>query len=1560
MEHIPDLILHLKSKGIFVKASDGLLRVVGNTPALSDKEKEKIKQLKAPILAFLQEHSPAADVQGGIPLVAPAPDYPLSAAQRRLWILSQFSESSIAYNIPGIYTFSGEMNIGALRQALQQVIQRHEILRTVFRENGKEEVRQCVLPLEALPFRMEVFELVNDPHQQEEIDRHVRRVTATAFDLSAGPLLRTTLLKIEENKWMLVYAMHHIISDGWSMQVLLRELLWLYCMGCGQSIAPLPPLRLQYKDYTCWRNSQLKGPLLDYHRRYWLRQFDGDIPVLELPADKLRPAVKTYNGLTLTRVIPVALAERLKSYVLQQGATLFMGLLSLMNALFYRYTGQEDITIGTPVAGRDHVDLETQIGFYVNTLALRCRFSGKDSFRTLLQQVKQITTEAYEHQIYPFDMLVDELRLQRDMSHSPLFDVMITMQDTAETSAGKKGGGELTATALAEGARSNSQFDLSVDFADTPEGLLVILEYNTDLYHYDRVARLGAHMEQLLEAALHLPDQPLSVLDFLSRQEKQYLLETLNNTDTLPDDTVFPACFEEQVALYPDNIAVVAGAVTLTYRELNEKANQLARYLRQSCNVRPDELVAVCLDRNEQMLIAVLAILKAGAAYMPVDPLFPQERKDYMMQDSGCRVLIDTESLDCFNEQRDLYAVSNLPAVATPAHLAYVIYTSGSTGKPKGAMIEHKGLFNHLVAMKEELQLQADSKIAQTAPFTFDISVWQLLNPLICGGATVIYEHARIADPGDFIHQCISDEITILQLVPSYLKVMLDILEEHPGILFPRLRYLLVTGEDTEAVLLQRWFALFPAIPVVNAYGPAEAADDVTLAIMHKAPVSGKVPVGRPIRNIRIYLLDKDGMLCPPGIEGEICVSGTGVGRAYLNNEALTAARFTTDPFRPGNIRMYKTGDMGKWGTDGNLFFSGRRDGQVKIRGHRIETGEVENRLLQAPGVTDGVIAVKRNANGEQQLVAYVMAGPAVGIAGIRQYLSQYLPAYMLPAHVVFLAALPLTANGKIDRKHLPDPGDYAVARPETDLPANEMEEKLLILWKDVLGVAAIGMNDDFFLLGGNSISLVKLNIRYNRVLGRNEPLTVLYSYTTIRMLADYFSTESGTPYAPAEPLYSLPASSGTYDISFNQQSYFQDFAIPGDPVQCNYTVCGLDVAAFRKALQLLVQRHEILRTVLVKTEGRIQQRILPVTENEVPVTLKQIVKEDMAAMITAEKQEDFCLFGEPLIRVTILAMPEQEYHVMITLDHIIADGVSIGILKDDLLQYYQYCCGDSTIDVTPLKCQYRDFAVWQQHFVASPAGRCQENYWLARLENFMPAVSFAALAEQGALLNTTAVAGAITGDCYQEVVQFVRTHQLTMSGLMLGTLMLLVRQYSGQQDITVQTQLSGRYAVEYGDMDVSRTIGLFSNQIMIRGITDGSLEVLGWLKKFQLHFLEDMANGSYPFVKLLERLPVNPLQLVNADLLYNYQDYDYLKDMPLPEETTVKYLQLDKEQNRIALSVIEAGKGLLLQFLTDRQYFSPERSVALFTHYKQLLHAVIQCPHMITDDLPMVADISN
>jgi amino acid adenylation domain-containing protein len=1007
---------------------------------------------------------------------------PLSFPQQQFWLLDQAEPNSSHYNVRAAIKIAGPLEAAKLQLAFGGVVAHHEILRTTFVLNEGSPV-QSIAP--SPPFALDVSDLSNlGPSEREaEVQRRLTAEAEEHFDLARGPLFRARLLKLGRDKHLLLITLHHIICDGWSIDVLLRELMSRY-----QAENSAPQLRLQYADFALWQRERFQSEALQRQTDYWKQKLANSPAALELPIDYRRPQTRTFNGAQECVLLPPELSHAIKALSQREGATLFMTLLAAFQTLLFRYSGQDDIVVGSPIAGRTQVETENLIGAFVNTLVLRGDLSGNPTFRELLARVRETALEAYTNQEVPFEKLVEELRPDRSPNRTPLFQAMFALQNSTAADIAVAG---LTLSSL-KLDRTKSKFDLTLEVEEQTNGLRASFEYNTDLFAPTTIQRMLEHLQNLLTAVVANPDQSLADLSLLSESELEKLLVEWNDTGAeFSRGACVHELFEAQVARTPDAIAAEFAGKQLTYRELNARANQLARYLGKQ-GVGPEVLVGVCIERSFEMLISILAVLKAGGAYVPLDPTYPSERIAFMIEDAGLSLLLTQERLvkdipTCgarlipIDRDAEIIARESEQSLAieiTPRNLAYVIYTSGSTGNPKGVAVEHRSLVNFVEAAVAAYEIKPSDRVLQFASLSFDLSAEEIYPALICGATVVLRTDEMISSPRDFMNQCDAWRVTVLDLPTAYWHELTDALDGEGVRLPASVRLVIIGGEKALPERVQVWQRFAgESVRLVNSYGPTEATVVATLCDLRQDHGNGlrqNVSIGRPILNTTVFVLDELRRPVPIGVPGELYIGGAGVARGYLNRPELTAERFISDPFsQDADAKLYRTGDVVRYGADGNLEFVGRVDNQIKIRGFRVELGEIEQALRNHPGVTDTVVVLFEDNAGDKRLVAYVVpAGESqLTLTELRNFLKAKLASYMLPAALETIAAVPLMPNGKIDRRALPEPQQV---RPETCesfvAPRTLMEALLASAWCEALKLERVGVHDNFFELGGHSL----------------------------------------------------------------------------------------------------------------------------------------------------------------------------------------------------------------------------------------------------------------------------------------------------------------------------------------------------------------------------------------------------------------------------------------------------------------------------------------------------------
>ena len=1498
---------------------------------------------------------------------------PLSFAQQRLWFLDQLEPGTAAYNVPRAIRLAGYLKVEILRQTLEEIMQRHESLRTTFMAVDGTPLQVIG---ESAQVEMPVIDLseLSEREREAEAGELIRQEATQPFDLAAGPIFRAKLVKLSEVEHVLLLTMHHITSDGWSKGVLFREIGALYDAFSAGQASPLPELPIQYADYALWQREWMQGEVLEKHLSYWKNQLTDGQVVWELPTDRPRPAVQSNRGATFRMMLSQNLSQELRALSRGEGVTLFMTLLAAFNTMLWRYTGQEDIVVGSLIANRNRIETEGLIGIFINALALRADLSGNPTFRELLKRTSEVALGAYAHQDLPFEKLVEAIHPERDLSRPPLFQVMFNVQNTPKKTL------ELTGLTLEPVAVDwhKSLLDLTLTMSDGEEGLTGVVEYSTDLFDETTISRMMGHYQTLLEGIAANPEQRLSKLPLLTKAEEQQFSVWNNSARDYPLGQCFHQLFEEQVERAPDAIAVVSKDEPLTYFELNRRANRLARFLVKQ-GVGPDVIVTLLAERGIHFLTAMLAVFKAGGAYLPLDPLHPATRIRQVIEQSRTNIVLATsqfaptlsQALEQIPKQQRpqvfrLEDVStqekeegNLALRSSPQDLAYVIFTSGSTGMPKGAMVEQVGMLNHLLAKIDDLQLSKSDVLAQTASQCFDISVWQFLATLVVGGCVHVCEDEISHDPARLLERIELAAISIVEVVPSLLRVMLD--NESTRRNLSALRWMIVTGEAVPPKLVDDWLNTYSRIPLLNAYGPTECSDDVTHYVMDRPTFAAdsQVPIGRPISNMRIYILDSRLSQVPVNVAGELFVGGIGVGRGYLNDANRTAEVFVPDPFsqEPG-ARLYKTGDLARYLPDGNIEFLGRIDHQVKVRGFRIELGEIEAVINQYSTVRETVVMAREDKPGDKRLVAYLVIDPesASSISELRSYLKEKLPDYMIPSAFVVLDKLPLTPNGKVDRRALPLPEQSRMESEETYVaPRTQVEEMLATIWAEVLNTESVGVDDNFFELGGHSLLIIQLVSRVREGLGIDLPLRTLFESPTVAGLAEKVEAALRTEQAEQLPPLRLAARNVPLPLSFAQQRlWFLDQLEPGN---ASYNVPrairlkgNLKVEVLRQTLEEIVRRHESLRTTFIAVDGKPMQLIAEGAEMEMPVIdlsqLAENLREAEAEQLTRQEvTRAFDLARSPLFRGRLLKLSEDEHILLLTMHHIICDGWSMGMLFNELGVLYDAYSKGQASPLPELPIQYADFAVSQREWLQGNVLDKQLSYWKKQLAD-APAVLDLPMDRPRPAVQTYRGAKqplTLTEDLSQKLSDLSRREGVTLFMTLFAAFQVLLYHYSGKDDIIVGTPIAGRNWKETEGL-----IGVFINTLILRTDLSGDPSFRDLLQRVRDVALNAYANQDLPFEKLIDHLQVK------RDASYNtlFQVWFVLHSTPRRRKFELAGLRLDSlyldtetARHDLQLSIWEAPKGLRISFEYNTGLFNASTIKIMTRHFEALLQSIVTEP---------------
>ncbi|MDQ0418594.1 amino acid adenylation domain-containing protein/non-ribosomal peptide synthase protein (TIGR01720 family) [Croceifilum oryzae] len=1499
---------------------------------------------------------------------------PLSYAQQRLWFMDQFHPNSSLYNIPTVWRLRGNWVPEVLERSFNRLVERHDSLRTVFKEVEDQPVQHVV---EFTPQKRSVEDCshLSLEEKEKELESLISREAKDPFDLVNGPLIRNRLVQVEQGEWLLLCTMHHIISDAWSIGILIQEWLAFYEEEASGSPAGLSPLVIQYSDYAKWQKKWLQGEVLDRQLTYWQEELSGELPILQLPMDRPRPAMQTYDGDTYRVILPHTKLDLLKAVSKQEGSTLFMTLMAAYQSFLARYTGQEDILVGSPIANRNHKGVEGLIGFFVNTLVYRADLSGAPTFREILSQVKKKALKAYDHQDVPFEKVVEALQPERSTSHSPIFQTMLTLQNTKPERIELSG----RSLEMIESSLSIAKFDLSLTAYEVEEGLFISFEYNTDLFDTSTITRMAGHFENWLSEIAQHPDESFTKLTMLSDIEKKQLMEEWNDTGVAyGHEYMIHELFEEQVARTPEAVAIVHEGGQLTYQELNEKANQVAHYL-QKRGVGPESLVGICVERSPEMMIGLFGILKAGGAYVPLDPGYPEIRLRYILQNSQIEVILTKEALMSWlpddiqaicldRDQETIAQESCLSPVSdvTANNLAYIIYTSGSTGNPKGVMIEHHSVINRIQWMQKGYPLSAQDTILQKTPFSFDVSVWELFWWSWVGARVSLLPPGGEKDPAmieEFIER---HRVTTMHFVPSMLSTFLDYMERSKAMKdVSSLQQVFTSGEALNTEQARRFKDEFydpQQTKLINLYGPTEATVDVTYydCKLEKEPTL--IPIGRPIDNTELYVLDQNQQVVPIGVAGELYLGGVGLARGYFNRPDLTAERFIPHPFKEGE-RLYRTGDLARYLVDRNVEYIGRIDNQVKIRGFRIELGEIEAILHDHSSVKEALVLVREDQPGDKRLVAYVVGEGSIG--AWRDHLKSQLPNYMVPAHFVELDEMPLTPNGKIDRKALPKPVGQSVSE-DMVLPRTPAEELVASVWSQVLGVEGISVYDSFFERGGHSLLATQVVSRLQEAFQIEIPLRELFEYSTVEALAKRLDQlRQGDRKREIPPL--MPVERGeTSSLSYAQQRlWFVDQFMPNSTLYNMPMVCRLTGNWMPEALERgwnqLIERHESLRTVFREVEGHPVQQIQPYAFRVLPhMDLTKLSPEEREAevkcLIQKETKVPFDLAEGPLLRGTILRVGEEEWILLCTLHHIVSDGWSMGVLLQEWMAFYEEATDGKVAELEPLPIQYADFAQWQKGWLKEEVLQQQVQYWKEELSGELPVLQLPMDRPRPAMQthNGSTHTVVLPHSLRDKLNELSRQEGSTLFMTLLAGYQSFLSRYTGQEDIVVGSPIANRNYRE-----IEGLIGFFVNTLVYRADLSGAPTFQDLLSQVRQKALKAYEYQDIPFEKVVEA--VQPERSTSHSPIFQtmFILQNMKQEFPVRSGRRIAMVDSDNPIAKFDLSLMatETEEGLSISFEYNTDLFDVTTIERMAGHFENWLHEVSHQPQKPLHSLNMLSE---
>ncbi|HLP45550.1 MAG TPA: amino acid adenylation domain-containing protein [Candidatus Kapabacteria bacterium] len=1496
--------------------------------------------------------------------------YPLSSAQKRLYVLQELEQdNNINYNMSFAYSVEGKLDLAKLNSVFKKLIARHESFKTSFEMLDDALVQRIHQDVE---FNIETYEL------QETTIPALTSAFVRAFDLSKAPLLRVGVIKINEDNYILMIDMHHIVSDGVSINIILKDFSALFYDR------ELPDLAIQYKDYSEWQNTERQKELLKSQEAYWLKKFAGEIPLLSLPTDYARSVVQQFKGNIINFSLDEQLTNKIRELEKTSESTLFILLLSIFNVLLVRYSGQEDIIIGTLTTGRSHIELAGIVGVLLNTLPIRTFPAKNKYFFDYTAEVKKETFDAFENSDYQYDELLEKIRIDRNIGRNPLYDVMLILQNI-----------EMDKELLDDMGLKNFDLERTIALLDIrlvaeefDTGLMLSLEYSTSLFKPETIRQMIRHMIKIIREVTANPKRKILEYDLLEEEEKNRILNEFNGLKVeFPQDKTIHHYVEACADQMPDHIAVVYEGNQITYHHLNLLANRLAWNSRKLGKTL-DHLAIILLDRSLEMVLVIISVWKSGGAYIPIDTQYPINRIQEIIEDSQAGVVISNrryvtpgveKELKCemvFSEEI-LFASekewdSDHPIFYFPTNmysLSYIIYTSGSTGKPKGVMIEHMGMMNHIHTKIHDLQITGRSMIAQNASHTFDISVWQFFAAFAAGGKTVIFPDKIIMDTGTFIKQIVGHGITLLEVVPSYLTVLLDTMEGQSD-LDPALHFLLVTGEVLKPMLVKRWFKKFPGIKLVNAYGPTEASDDITHFIIDKDPGTEQIPIGHPLQNLNIYIVDESMNLVPIGVKGEICVSGIGVGKGYINNEVKTKEVFMEDPFRsqPG-VRLYKTGDLGRWLTNGVIEFYGRKDYQVKIRGYRIELEEIENKLMQVTNAREAVVLDRETKGpglqGIKILCAYLTGVDKTDIPGIKQRLSEYLPQYMIPTQFFVLERLPLTVNGKVDRKELLGlEGDFI---GEYIGPRNKIEEKLVEIWAEVLNEDKnkLSIDQDFFELGGHSLKAITLISRIHKEMNVKISLAEIFQHPSIQGISENFINAIKEKYIALEPI----EKKDYYEVSSAQRRLYalQQLNLSGTGYNLPIFIIlegNFDKQKMEATFYKLIERYESFRTSFALMDGEPVQIISHPQDIKLDLEyfdLSGSFAGSNAYMPVALELEmknfirPFYLGKPPLLKVRLDKINAKKHLLMVDMHHIISDGISHSILVENFVSLYY------DANLFPLSFQYKEYAEWQNREKASESVKKQEAYWLAVLGEEVPLLNLPLDYSRPAIQN-------IEGDAIYFVIDNEKADALkriaaesgaTLYMILLSIFNILLAKISLQEDIIVGTPTGGRRHA-----DLEKIIGMFVNTLPLRNFPHKDLSFSDFFNDVKNRTINAFDNQDYQFEDIVRKVVIkrdtsrNPI----FDVMFSYLDFNTgnpvnpgNQDIPVDQHADLKFTSYQRKRKTSKFDItleISVSSNLSCVFEYGTKLFKKEKIERFIKYWDEIISAVIQNKNILIRDI--------
>lgn len=1482
--------------------------------------------------------------------------FPVSEAQRQLWVLSKLDETgSLAYYLQATLRLEGQLDIKALQEAWEILILRHEALRTSFDEEGNEQIVHPEVSSE-IAFKNFSTESLTAADKEE--------ISYIPFDLRQAPLARIQVFKADADSYELLITTHHIISDGWSMSNLLEELGILYSSRKGQQQVELVPA-MQFREHLSRWGDYVESREYENAKTYWVNQFNDEVPVLNLITDRARPSFKTFGGACETKQLGDATVAALRKLGAENQATLFMTLFSVYAVFLHRLSHQSDIVIGIPSGGRFLEDSKSMVGYAANILPVRSVLDYKSDFSSFLKETAQKLKEAYEHQHFPFSELIELLGVRNDASSSPLTGVFFNLNPGLKAVHFD----DLKSTFISTPV-SYTAFDMVFDVSLVNDSMYIECVYNTDIFVSSTIQRFLGYFETLVNDILARPQTAVKDLALLTDSQELQLIDEFNQTDAVyPSEETIKTLFESQVARTPAGIAVGFNGQELTYDELNRRANQMAHYLKKSADLRPDDFVGLLMDRSIDMVVAMLGIIKSGAAYVPIDPSYPEERIHYILQDADPKLIIvekeTADKLTAFDgklivfdnelEKIEQQPVHNMPTVVAPQHLIYVIYTSGTTGNPKGVMIEHRNVVRLLT--NDQFQFDFNSKDVWTLfhSICFDFSVWEVFGSLLYGGKLVIVPHAIAQDPGAFAALLAAEKVTVLNQIPSVFNHVMEEALAREELSFSKLRMVIFGGEALNPLYLKPWKDRYSSTRFINLYGITETTVHTTLKEIGVEEIAnGSSNIGSPIPTTRVYLMDDYRKLCPVGTVGEIMVAGDGLARGYLNKEKLTSERFITNPYRPDE-RIYCSGDLGVQMPCGNIIYIGRKDHQVKIRGFRIELGEIENVLVKHDAVNKVIVLARKDNSGTDFLVAYIVSRAAITVNALRQYLGEIIPSYMIPSYFVFMEDFPHTANGKIDRKALPEPNQERGSEKtdknrnggETEKPLTQM---IISLWEDLLEKKSIKADDHFFEIGGHSLKAAKFVSAFYKSSGIKIEIKDVFTYPTADSLAEMIEagakgTFENIPTVELQPYYITTQAQRRLWFSHQMSGGKGLFNITGSCL----IETKLNREALHKAFESLISRHEVLRTTFLSVEGEPKQKIHEPEALPFIITYDNLLSDkDKEVSIDKIAQQEantsFDLEKGPLMKVRILQTGKTENVMIFSMHHIISDGWSLEVLIREVLALYISFKNEAEISLPQLPIQYKDYTYWREKQLTGESLEKFRRFWMKEFEDGIPLLE---LPTDFSRPETPTGKGhkqvfKIQNDFSEDLRTYARKNDVTLFVWLFTAVKVLLYKNTGQRDIVAGVPIDGR---DHPDLD--HQIGFYTNMLPVRTQLDPESPFADLLIKVRNHFLAVYEHGVYPFNMIVEDLEVTrELNRSNLfDVMIQLQDFRLLdkNDQLMSDDVNISLLGSVDQTSKVDITFLweDTGDEIQLDIIYNPDLFKAETITKMYDDLVGILKAV-------------------